>query len=243
MSHATEDALLMNFYISSYQQTEQRIQQMYFTLDVLRENIENLHASRVRQTQTPPPFRRFERNQRERMNRSLFPRETLDTHWIDHFFDNVTVAPTVAQIQRGSRRLLYRDIVEPLNVSCPISLERFEPTTEIIELLHCHHLFHPASLYSWFQTNPRCPVCRHDIREESRQAPETNPQAQETNTRAPETNTRAPETRRVVEDSWIESMLQQFLRDPNIAGQDGIVFDITATRLSPLDISLNATTR
>jgi uncharacterized Zn finger protein (UPF0148 family) len=44
-------------------------------------------------------------------------------------------------------------------------LERFEPDTEVIELLGCHHVFNPESIRSWFQTNVRCPICRYDIRD------------------------------------------------------------------------------
>lgn len=34
-------------------------------------------------------------------------------------------------------------------------------------LRNCHHMFHERCIRQWFSTNPRCPVCRNDIREES----------------------------------------------------------------------------
>jgi hypothetical protein len=29
---------------------------------------------------------------------------------------------------------------------------------------HCGHCFHSGCIGEWFSMNPRCPVCRHDIR-------------------------------------------------------------------------------
>ena len=52
-----------------------------------------------------------------------------------------------------------------MNVSCPITLERFESNTEVLQILGCNHVFNPTSLQQWFQTNVRCPICRYDIRD------------------------------------------------------------------------------
>jgi len=66
--------------------------------------------------------------------------------------------------ERITRRCLFSEIEEPLNTVCPISLERFEETTEVIQINHCRHLFRPASILSWFERSTRCPVCRYDVR-------------------------------------------------------------------------------
>jgi uncharacterized Zn finger protein (UPF0148 family) len=52
-----------------------------------------------------------------------------------------------------------------LNLSCPITLERFESNTEVLQILGCNHIFNPNSLQQWFQNNVRCPICRYDIRD------------------------------------------------------------------------------
>jgi hypothetical protein len=210
-NHAIEDALLMNFYISSYQQTEQRIQQLYHTLDVFRENIELLHRSRrsVRSPSTSTRARVPPRNVNEGIpvRTPDVPRPTLspvtiqfETEWIDRLFEPVAVVPTADQIRNGSRRVRFGDIPEPLNSSCPISLERFEPDSEVMELLACHHLFHPSCLQGWFQNNPRCPVCRHDIRENNN----------------PENANQENNSINNVQNQWIdplETILRQMLSD------------------------------
>jgi hypothetical protein len=90
---------------------------------------------------------------------SLFPN-------LNSFYENVPVHPTTEQILCGTRRVLYSDIEEePLNSSCPITLERFESDSEVLQILGCKHIFSPTSLQHWFHNNVRCPVCRYDIRE------------------------------------------------------------------------------
>ena len=116
-------------------------------------------------------------NTRRRPNTSVFGSENIhyDTiatgvsrrlfSGLSNFYDNVPVYPTTEQIARGTRRLLYSNIEEPLNVSCPITLERFESDTEVLQILGCSHVFNPTSLQQWFQSNVRCPICRYDIRD------------------------------------------------------------------------------
>jgi hypothetical protein len=92
------------------------------------------------------------------VSRRLFP-------GLASFYDNVPVYPTVEQIASGTRRVLYSNIEEPLNVSCPITLERFDSESEVLQILGCNHIFNPNSLQQWFQSNVRCPICRYDIRD------------------------------------------------------------------------------
>lgn len=85
---------------------------------------------------------------------------------LNSFYDNVPVYPTTEQVTNGTRRLLYSDLEEePLNLSCPITLERFESDNEVLQILGCNHIFNPTSLEQWFRSNVRCPICRYDIRE------------------------------------------------------------------------------
>lgn len=84
----------------------------------------------------------------------------------DSFYENVPVHPTTEQILSGTRRVVYSDIEEePLNSSCPVTLEIFESDSEVLQILGCKHIFSPTSLHHWFRSNVRCPVCRYDIRE------------------------------------------------------------------------------
>ena len=80
------------------------------------------------------------------------------------FFDPVVIYPTVSQIETATRRVLYRDIVSPINSSCPISMDTFNDNETVTIIRHCGHIFNSDELATWFQSNCRCPVCRYDIR-------------------------------------------------------------------------------
>ena len=83
---------------------------------------------------------------------------------LDSFFDPVLIAPSRQQIENGTRIILYSELEEPQNTTCPISLVQFQPESEVIEILYCHHLYMKNELEYWFMHNSRCPLCRYDIR-------------------------------------------------------------------------------
>lgn len=83
---------------------------------------------------------------------------------ISNFFDPVPIFPTPLQIQRATRIVRYGDIENPLNSSCPISLDVFNEDDTITEIMFCNHLFNTTHLNTWFANNCRCPICRYDIR-------------------------------------------------------------------------------
>jgi hypothetical protein len=64
----------------------------------------------------------------------------------------------------ATRTMLYSDITNPINTQCPILLENFTSSSEVIQILGCGHNFTPLGITAWFRTNPRCPVCRYDVR-------------------------------------------------------------------------------
>lgn len=49
--------------------------------------------------------------------------------------------------------------------NCPIDLSPFEANDEIMKIQQCGHCFRKSSLLRWFESNPRCPICRLDVRE------------------------------------------------------------------------------
>ena len=92
------------------------------------------------------------------------------------FFNNVVVAPTETEITNATRVVEYANILNPVNQTCPISLERFGDTDQVMQIRFCGHLFNPTELRSWFRENVRCPVCRYDIRNYRRgDSSSTNP--------------------------------------------------------------------
>jgi len=83
---------------------------------------------------------------------------------VNNFYDPVNICPTTEQIQTATRHAKYRDIVNPKNMSCPISLDNFNDEDDVIIIRHCKHVFKPNELMRWFTSNCKCPVCRYDIR-------------------------------------------------------------------------------
>jgi hypothetical protein len=83
-----------------------------------------------------------------------------------NFFDPVPVVPTPAQIRAAT------DIhVGVHDQNCAICQEPVECATRI---RYCGHCFHSGCIGEWFSMNPRCPVCRHDIRLQASPRRETN---------------------------------------------------------------------
>jgi hypothetical protein len=82
----------------------------------------------------------------------------------NYFFDPVNIVPTQQQIQQSTHNVLYSTILNPINTSCPISLENFNDTSEVTIIIPCRHIYNTESLMAWFNTHTNCPVCRYDIR-------------------------------------------------------------------------------
>jgi len=128
----------------------------YYTLDYLR----------------PEYFQPMNSDARARWYNALF---TDNGQAQSDFNDPVPVTPTANELRASTIDLIFGSINNPINSSCPISLERFENDTEVTQIIHCGHIFNRENLNTWFQSNVRCPVCRHDIRRDSRLAQTTNP--------------------------------------------------------------------
>ena len=84
---------------------------------------------------------------------------------------DVVVRPTFEQIQNAVRNIQYSTIIEPINDSCPISLEPFQQQDNVTQINQCNHIFNTNELNHWFESNVQCPVCRYDIR--NYQTPQT----------------------------------------------------------------------
>jgi len=80
------------------------------------------------------------------------------------FLEPVNIIPTQSQIENATRNIIYGDILDPINNSCPISLEPFTDISNVTMIRHCRHIFNTNNLMSWFNSNCKCPVCRYDIR-------------------------------------------------------------------------------
>ena len=92
------------------------------------------------------------------------PTSSTTREIIETFLSPIPVYPTTQQIQNSVRLLKYNEIENPLNLSCPISLENFNEEDEVSQIIYCGHIFNTEPLNEWFRSNVRCPVCRYDIR-------------------------------------------------------------------------------
>ena len=86
------------------------------------------------------------------------------TRLLETFMDPVLVRSTQTEIDNATSVVRYGDILNPLNNSCPISLEPFHDNDMVTIIEFCGHVFKTNEIQHWFQTNVRCPVCRYDIR-------------------------------------------------------------------------------
>ena len=96
-------------------------------------------------------------------SRTRTPTSTPMTQ-LGSFFDPVVIYPTRPQIESATRNVRYCDIVTPINLACPISLENFRDNDMVTVIRFCGHIFNTEQLNTWFTSNCRCPVCRYDIR-------------------------------------------------------------------------------
>ena len=100
-------------------------------------------------------------------NRQNYLNNPTISNLVHTFFDPIEIYPTPYQIELATRVVRFGDIVNPLNLSCPISLENFNDNDQVLVIRQCNHIFSNTALHSWFRTNCRCPVCRYDIRDHS----------------------------------------------------------------------------
>ena len=106
---------------------------------------------------------------------------------LQSFLQPIEVFPTPSQIEIATRIVRFADIVNPLNSSCPISMERFNDSDSVSVIRECGHIFSTQELQQWFRSNCRCPVCRYDIRNYN---PSSNRRQQERNSsRSVDSNT------------------------------------------------------
>lgn len=122
------------------------------------------------------------------------------TNFLRFFNDRVHVAPTRQQIEAATRIVSFSEIENPLNTTCPVTLDRFENNSNVTQIIPCGHIFSPSGIESWLQSNVQCPVCRYDIRDYNINTPHTNISSEESTPNNEETKEEGP-----LEESKIDS--------------------------------------
>lgn len=75
-----------------------------------------------------------------------------------NFTDPVLVVPTEEQINNAL------EDIESSTTDCAICQDSISSAG--CRIRSCQHVYHRSCLLDWFAMNVRCPVCRHDIRED-----------------------------------------------------------------------------
>jgi hypothetical protein len=60
--------------------------------------------------------------------------------------------------------MYFRDLTNPPTQTCPITMERFEPSSKILQLKSCGHYFAECGLLPWLSMSAHCPICRKSMR-------------------------------------------------------------------------------
>ena len=129
--------------------------------------IPTLTTPQLQPQQQPEPQPQLTQHRRRESNDSL-----RDYSYIMDFvipiiqseYEDVNIVAQQTEIERNTSQMIFSDIVNPLNTSCPIHLHRFENDSPVTQIIGCGHIFDRNGITNWFQRNVRCPVCRYDIR-------------------------------------------------------------------------------
>ncbi len=77
--------------------------------------------------------------------------------------DPVAITPSNEVLSQASEILTATE--NHNNVQCMVCLEHLMAGQELRKLIFCRHVFHRQCIDTWFERNIRCPICRHDIRD------------------------------------------------------------------------------
>ena len=80
------------------------------------------------------------------------------------FLSPIVVRPNESQINNATQERTFSEIVNPMNICCPITQNSFNSDDNVLQIRHCGHNFTPSNLREWFTRSVHCPVCRYDIR-------------------------------------------------------------------------------
>ena len=235
----TRDIQMLDFYLRQYNETSERINQLYNNLENINNNINQIYFN---SNSTRGNYsRNRSRNRNRNSNSNLISNSSITAtqntlsnlrntynninnninlvNEMANFLDTVPIIPSQRQINLATRDVIYGDINNPLNECCPISLERFNSDDNLTQINSCGHLFSPSHLQHWFRNNVRCPLCRYDIRSglEENLSPPTNT-----------TETPIPENLNINRNEINEiadQLLLRFINSDLLSNNDRLLFD------------------
>jgi len=153
----------IDYLMTLYEHNNVLIERLMRANEEIQRSIINMMTPSYALTNTTRRNARYENDIRNALFRVMRPRQPIRMN--NEFLEPVSVFPTRRQIENATRRTRYGNIVSPVNTSCPISLDAFTDDDNVIMIRHCGHIFKIDEFNSWFESHCRCPICRHDIRE------------------------------------------------------------------------------
>jgi len=158
---------MLNNYINMYNNTLLEMQGLNAYLRELRRNIDYIYFQ-----SNEALLEQNSRNRQYRNNTTPYidirrTRRYNRTHTIlnEDFFDPIAIIPTITQITTATQLVCFGNILNPVNVICPITQDPFVQDEIVTQIKYCSHLFNSLSLNTWFLSKCICPICRYDIRQ------------------------------------------------------------------------------
>ncbi|ANS04294.1 hypothetical protein [uncultured Mediterranean phage] len=94
---------------------------------------------------------------------------TTETDLINTPYDSpVRIRPSIRQIRNATEVVIYSQlsqVTRDTQLRCPIDIVEFSAEDTVLRIRHCGHIFREMNLRQHFRRNPRCPLCRFDIRD------------------------------------------------------------------------------
>ena len=173
-----QSLLLINTLNTMYADNVRQIENLTRTNDEIRNTLTTvlLNSGRNRSVNTnrrPTYTRSADVNRRTYVNRRTNEEpEPIDPirandrllRIFESFLTPVVIFPTPTQVELATRIVRFGEITDPLNNSCPISLDVFNENDVVTVIRYCGHIFNTIQINAWFSSNCRCPICRYDIR-------------------------------------------------------------------------------
>jgi len=158
---------MLNNYINMYNNTLLEMQGLNAYLRELRRNIDYIYFQ-----SNEALLEQNSRNRQYRNNTTPYidirrTRRYNRTHTIlnENFLDPIAIIPTITQITTATQLVCFGNILNPVNVICPITQDPFVQDEIVTQIKYCSHLFNSLSLNTWFLSKCICPICRYDIRQ------------------------------------------------------------------------------
>ena len=125
-------------------------------------NTINTSPSNINNISNPRPNPIISPISRSRISTSSIP------YNYSYFYQPLTPQQlTSAQLSEFTRECHYSEIDDPINDNCPISLNPFNGDDTVTQIISCGHIFNSIDINRWFINHSMCPVCRHDLLNET----------------------------------------------------------------------------